>query len=105
MARIFHEIATPIYPSNSKPFWAFAELYGPMGRGKLEVVIYALDDQQVLYYLQDKIDFAGRLSPVYLKLNMGYCRFPRTGEYEMMVWIDGDIVAQRKFVVSEGGLQ
>ena len=66
LARIFYEIATPIYPSNSKPFWAFVERYGPIGRGKLEVIVYALDDQQALYYLQDKIDFADRLSPVYL---------------------------------------
>jgi hypothetical protein len=101
LTRIFRNFDTPIHPDLSTHFWAFATIYGPLGQGKLTVVVEALDNQEVVFFLQTPIEFTDRFSPVYLKLNMRYCRFPRVGDYEMIVWADLDIVAQQRFVVFE----
>jgi hypothetical protein len=74
-----------------------------LGRGNLQVIVSTLDEPEVVYDFRHAIEFKDRLSPVYLKLNMTYCRFPRAGPYEMMLIVDGDIIAQRLFhVVAEG---
>ncbi len=102
LTRIFRHLNTPLYPATASPFWAFATIYGPVGQGRLRVVIEALDNDELIFHLQTPIAFTGRLSPVYLNLNMAHCRFPRAAEYEIMVWVDTDIVAQQRFLVFEG---
>jgi hypothetical protein len=99
LTRGFRNLVTPVHPALTKPFWAFAEIYGPLGEGSLQLIISTLDVPEVVYDFRHKIEFKDRLSPVYLNLHMGHCRFPRAGKYEMMVIVDGDIIAQRVFVV------
>ena len=99
LRKSFRNLETPLHPSYAAPFWAFAEIYGPLGRCNLQVTISTLDVPQVVYEFRHRIEFNDRLSPVYLNLNMGHCRFPRLEKYEMMVIVDGDIIAQRVFVV------
>jgi hypothetical protein len=103
LTRIFRNLVTPIHPNRANPFWAFATIFGVLGRGKLQVIVSALDQPEVVYDFRHPIEFKERLSPIYLKLDLAYCRFPREGPYEIMLIVDGDIIAQRVFFVSGEG--
>lgn len=99
LTRAFHSLSTPIHPNYASPFWAFVELYGPIGKGILTLTLMTLDEQKMFYVFKHPIEFRDRFSPVYFRLNLRECRFPRAGDYEIMLWLDGDIVAQRRFIV------
>jgi hypothetical protein len=105
MTRVFRDFTTPLHPKTTHPFRAFAAIYGPLGRGSLQVTISTLDRPEVVYDFRHTIEFKDRLSPVYLNLNMSYCRFPRAGGYEMMLIVDNDVIAQRVFFVIAEGIE
>jgi hypothetical protein len=102
LTRAFHRLSSPIHPDRASVFWTFAELYGPIGRGTLTLMLMTLDEQHVIYSFKHPIEFGDRFSPIYFRLDVRDFRFPRTGEYEIMLCVDHDIVAQRRFVVVEG---
>ena len=102
LTRSFRNLTTPVYPRVTSPFWAYAELYGPVAKGNLSLQVLAIDKQEMVYAFKHPVEFKDRFEPVYLRLNMRECRFPRAGGYEMILWVDLDIVAQRRFVISEG---
>jgi len=104
LTRAFHELTSPIHPKYAKPFRVFAEIYGPIGRGVLTVMLMPLNQERVVYAFKHTIEFKDRFSPIYFRLDLRDFRFPRIGEYEIMLWVDWDIVAQRRFVVREGVL-
>jgi hypothetical protein len=104
LTRAFHELSSRIHPNDATSFWAFAELYGPIGKGVVTLALLPLDQHGVVYGFKHPIEFKDRFSPIYFRLHLKGFRFPRTGEYEIMLWVDGDIVAQRRFVVREGVL-
>jgi len=72
-----------------------------VAKGNLTLQVLALDKQEMVYAFKHSVEFKDRFEPVFLKLNMGQCRFPRPGEYEMIVWVDLDIVALRRFEILE----
>lgn len=102
LTRAFHELSSPIHPNDATSFWAFAELYGPIGKGVLTLALLPLDQQEVVYGFKHPIEFKDRFSPIYFRLHLQGFRFPQAGEYEIMLWVDGDIIGQRRFVVREG---
>ena len=102
LTRSFHEIAIPLNSMVAHPFWTYAEVYGPIATGNLTLMALSLDDHEVVFAFRHPIEFNDRFIPVCLKFDMCDCRFPKAGEYEMMLWVDGDIFAQRRFVVTEG---
>jgi hypothetical protein len=102
LTRSFHELSSPIHPNYGNGFWTIAELYGPIGKGTLTLTLMTLDQQRMVYGFKHSIEFKNRFSPVYFRLNIRNCRFPKVGEFEIMLWVDLDIVAQRRFVVVEG---
>jgi len=103
LTRIFRNLVSRTDGTQTSPFWAFAIIAGPLGRGNLRLRIMDLDLETLVYEFQHPIDFRDRLSPVYLKLNLQHCRSTREGGYEIMLRVDDDIIAQRVFVVSKEG--
>ena len=106
LTNVFRVLETPLHPATAPPFWAFAALSGPVGRGTLRVAILHLEDSDIVYWMSHPIEFKDRFTPVYLTLKLSHCRFPAAGTYEMMMWVDWDVVAQRVFhVVPPGGMR
>ena len=101
LARIFYDLSSPIYPSVTQPFWAFASMHGPIGKGQLQVRVLTLDEHDVIYAMKHPIEFKDRFSAVYLRLKFQRFRFPKAGRYEIMMWVDDEIIAQRTFHVSD----
>ena len=101
--RVFRTLRSPLYPLIAPPFWVFAGLTGPVGRGILRVVIFHLDDRDLVYIFETPVEFPDRFTPVYFRLRLSTCRFPSAGAYEMMLLVDQDVIAQRVFhVLTEG---
>jgi hypothetical protein len=105
LTRVFRILRTPLHPSTIRPFSAFASIHGPEGRGILRVAIFRAHDQDVLYSMSNPVEFRDRFTPVYLTLRMSHFRFPSAGEYEMMLMIDRDVIAQRVFHVVAAGVE
>ena len=101
LTRIFYDLPSPIYPSVTRPFWAFASIHGPIGRGQLSVHILTLDGHDVIYAMNHPIEFKDRFSEAFLRLKFHRFRFPNAGRYEIMLWVDDEIIAQRTFHLTE----
>jgi hypothetical protein len=86
------------FPSEKNPFIVFALLTDGSGEMRLEVVIQRLDTLDEIYRSQ-LVRFPNPLQDLRCTIRIRDCSFPVAGHYQVVLFFDNEMTAQRKFVV------
>jgi hypothetical protein len=101
LTRAFHSLSTPIHPNLARHFWAFAELFGPIGKGNLTLTLMTLDEQRVFYAFRHPIEFSNRFSPIHFRLNLLLlCRLAPSFKPSRRQAVVSSPVVQPRFLVA-----
>jgi hypothetical protein len=85
----------PHFPGYPDPFSVFSALKGGQGTGRAALEIRDLNSDSRVYRALAFITFPDRLDEVNFHMRVTKCRFVAPGTYELYLWIDQDLVAQR----------
>jgi hypothetical protein len=96
---IFTGRAVDGFPSDPQRFSVFAALTDAEGSGTLELVGVRLDSGMRFYGQQHPIQFPDRGTVVNVNVRIRNLRFPAPGWYDLLLLVDGDLVAQRRLRV------
>jgi Family of unknown function (DUF6941) len=99
------QFVVPHFPGNSGPFAVFATLKGAQGVGTVAIEISGLGNVTRVYRQQVVVTFPDRLREVDFLLRILNCRFPGPGKYEIILWVDQDVVAQKVIEVYQKASQ
>jgi Family of unknown function (DUF6941) len=100
---ILARFAVPHFPGYSGAFAFFATLKGAQGVGTVAIEISALGNDTAVHRQQINVTFPDRLREVHFLLRVLDCRFPGPGMYDIALWVDQDIVAQKVVEVYQKG--
>jgi uncharacterized protein DUF6941 len=95
----FTKLLAEEFPSQPERFALAAVLTGGQGSGIVDLVIAQLDTLEEAYSLRRQLHFPDRLVEVQVVFHLRDCSFPAPGLYEVILLVDGDWVARRKFSV------
>jgi hypothetical protein len=100
---IFNGLAVVDFPSDSQRFCVLCMLTDAQGDGGGKVTVYRLDEhwlrQEEIYSTVHPIRFPDRFSVINFNLRVRTIRFPMSGSYEFVLFVDGDEVAHRRLRV------
>jgi hypothetical protein len=99
----FTKLFADVFPSSPERFALAAILTGGHGEATLDLVLTQLDTGEDTYATQRQLPFPGRLAEVQVVFHIRDCSFPAPGHYDATLFVDGDPVARRKFVVQQRG--
>jgi hypothetical protein len=91
------------FPSVAPPFHVFATFTDGLGDATLKLVITRLDTDEDVYTRQTRIRFQDKFSTVQVSFRVRDCQFPEPGWYFFTLLVDGEWVAQRRFLLSQEG--
>lgn len=80
-------------------FAVFVLLTNGAGTMPAELKITRLDTEQTIYRRRFQLQFEGPLQQVYCLLRVRQFVFPVAGAYEATLFVDGESIALRRFVV------
>jgi len=87
------------FPSERFPFIVFALLTDGSGEMDLEVVVHRLDTFEEIYQFAHPVKFTGPLQDFRCMIRLRNCSFPVPGAYQAGLFVDQEIIAQRRFEV------
>jgi hypothetical protein len=87
------------FPVADLPFTVFAVLANGSGRMTAEVVVLRLTDLGRLYRRVIPVFFADRHKELRFFHRIVGCPFPSAGGYEVVLWVNDEILAQATFEV------
>jgi hypothetical protein len=97
---IFTGLAVEDFPSDSQRFSVLSILSDAQGAGQGRLVVYRLDEhwmrQEEVYTTQRTIRFPDRFVVVNINIRVRTIRFPASGSYEFVLFVDSDEVAHRR---------
>lgn len=99
----FRTLSVAGLPSASQPFAVVAYLANGVGRYSFAVRVARLDTMAVIYSSGAEIAFPGRLEEVRFVFRVERCVFPGEGDFEVSLWIGGELLAQTPFRVRRSG--
>jgi hypothetical protein len=81
---------------------AFATvLTAGQGDATIDLAITHLATDEEIYSIRRQLRFPNRLEEVRVAFHIRDCSFPAPGHYEATLFVDGDPVARRKFLVRD----
>ena len=92
----FSSRTVPRVPSDPSPFVVFALLTDGTGEMTLEIVIERLDTLDVIYRRSYRTRFPGPLHEIRCLVRIADCSWPITGQYQVLLLAENEVVAQRK---------
>src|SRR5205085_2285676 len=95
----FQRRAVSRFPSEGVPLVVLAFLTDGSGEVGLEVTIQRLDNLEVIFRRSSSYRFDNPLREVRFLLRIRECSFPVAGDYQVNLFADGELLAQRKFRV------
>jgi hypothetical protein len=97
---IFTGLAVENFPSESQRFSVLSVLTDAQGYGRSKLAVFRLNEhwlrQEEIYVAQNVIRFPDRFAVVNFNLRVRTIRFPVSGSYEFVLFVDGDEVAHRR---------
>jgi hypothetical protein len=97
---IFTGLAVERFPSEPQRFSVLAVLTDAQGDGRGRLAVYRLDQhwlrQEEIYVTEHAIRFPDRFAVVNFNLRVRTIRFPASGSYELVLFVDADEVAHRR---------
>ena len=87
------------FPSPPFSFTIFALLTDGAGEILLDVVIQRLDNLEEVHRRSYKGFFPHRLKEMQFTLNVRSCSFPAPGHYQVSLFAEGELLAQRKLKI------
>ena len=82
-------------------FAVFVLLTNGAGTMPAELEISRLDNEEAIYRMGFQVQFENPLKQVYCLLRIRRCVFPVAGTYEATLYVDGESIALRRFVVDQ----
>jgi hypothetical protein len=99
----FHRLGAPAFPVVLSPFVVHTALTDGAGSGMLELVCTRLETGEELFTYTRPITLSNPLSEVRVSWRLLRCEIPAPGAYEVVLLVDGEWVARRRFVVYPSG--
>lgn len=103
---IFTGLAVEGFPSEPQRFSVLTVLTDAQGDGRGKLAVYRLDDhwlrQEEIYSTEHMIQFPDRFAVINFNLRVRTIRFPASGSYEFVLFVDADEIAHRRIRVYEG---
>jgi len=97
---IFTGLAVEHFPSDSQRFSVLAVLTDAQGDGRGKLAVYRLNEhwlrQEEIYATEHTLRFPDRFAVVNFNLRLRTIRFPASGSYEFVLFVDADEVAHRR---------
>jgi hypothetical protein len=87
------------FPSEPVAFSVFVPMMVGRGKGTIELVTIRLESDDQIYAQRGEITFPDRLAVVHVHFRVSTIRFPGPGNYEFLVLVDGDLIAQRRIAI------
>jgi hypothetical protein len=92
------------FPSQPFPFVVFAVLTDGFGKMPLEVAVQRLDNLDESYRRSGQIEFRTPLQQRPCIIRIRDCSFPVAGDYQVMLLVDHELVAQQRLrILLKGG--
>jgi hypothetical protein len=88
------------FPSEAVPFVLFVVLTDGMGTMNMEIVIQRLENLDVIYRRAVPCQFSDPLQEVRGIFRINTCSFPAPGYYQISLWAEKELVAQRRFEIN-----
>jgi Family of unknown function (DUF6941) len=88
------------FPSAPQRLVVFAALTDGLGEGTLSLVVTALDTLEDVYSQDRPVRFSDPLQEVRVLFRLSQISFPRPGSYQVTLFADDELVAQRMMRVS-----
>jgi hypothetical protein len=97
---IFTGLAVEHFPSDSQRFSVLSVLTDAQGDGRCRLAVYRLDEhwlrQEEIYATEHMLRFPDRFAVVNFHLRLRTIRFPVSGSYEFVLFVDADEIAHRR---------
>jgi hypothetical protein len=88
------------FPFHAPRFHVCAALTDGEGSANIELVIVDLETNEDVYIRTRSVVFPGRLRELYVLFRIDNCIFPEEGHYEVTLFVDGELVAQRGLLIN-----
>jgi hypothetical protein len=99
---IFGKLPADHFPFLASPFCVHSALTDGLGDATIDLVVSRLDTLEEVYARQRRIIFSDRLRELHVIFRISDCSFPTAGIYQVVLLVDKEWAAQRRFrVVSE----
>lgn len=95
----FTTLAFKQFPTPPRPFSLFLALTDGVGHAKIDLVMKRLQNGDELHRQTVVVEFAGKLEETHLLFRVDDWNFPDPGWFEFSVFVDGNLLAQRKLEV------
>ena len=95
----FTKLLVDSFPTPPQKFTAHVVLTEGLGTGIIDLVVSSLDTNREVYQARVPIRFPDRLMELRLLFNVTNCVFPAPGAYQLMLVLDGECLALRRFQV------
>jgi Family of unknown function (DUF6941) len=82
-------------------FYVYAALTNAQGESTIRIVVERLDTGEDVYAYDHPVRFPDKLATMHLSKLINKCVFPVDGWYHMILYADGQWVAQRRFKVTK----
>jgi hypothetical protein len=86
-------------PGPEKPFHAVAHLVNGLGDVALRLTVVRLDTSEPVYEARGLVSFSDRMQEIRFHVLVGQCEVPKAGGYGVMLWAEGELIAQSDFNV------
>jgi hypothetical protein len=90
-------------PTAARPFVVVAYLANGQGDVPATIRVRRLDTLAEVYRAETPLHFADRLAEVRLVGRINRCVFPGPGQYEVSLWVGGELLTQTPFTVQPLG--
>ena len=99
LINVLSALTVDSFPSEPCKFYVFATLSGGHGDAIIELAINRLDTLDEVHRQKIPIRFQDPITSISMALRVRDVCFPVAGWYELALFIDGDLIAQRRFEV------
>lgn len=99
LVECFRTLVLAAAPGEPCSFAVVAYLANGVGHYRFAVRLTRLDTMERIYSASSEMTFPGRLEEVRFVFRCERCVFPSEGEFEVSLWIGGELLAQTPFQV------
>jgi hypothetical protein len=103
LVNCFNGLRVPKFPSPPTDFNVFAVLTGGLGAVKMWLMVSRLQDNQVIYSREFRVEFVDRVAEARFSLRLKNMVFPVAGQYVVELLADREWVAQTVINVGSEG--
>jgi hypothetical protein len=89
------------FPAEANPFVVVAFLTDGVGTMDLAIIVQSLDNMEEIHRAEMQAAFADPLREYRCEFRLRSFSFPAPGHYQVCLFADRELLAQRKFIVKE----